>query len=158
MMQFTRKLMKGMVAASAIFIASMAFAADIDINADENDIALHGYDAVSYFNEAEPVKGSFEYTATYKNAIFKFASQENRALFRADPDRYAPQYGGYCAFGAKVEKKYDIDPNAWRVVDGKLYLNKDANVQRIWVKDVPGNIQEANVAWPKIKNIPTYQL
>ncbi len=157
-MQFTKKMLKGMMAATAISMGSMAFAADLDINADENDIALHGYDAVSYFNGTDPVKGSFEYTAAYKNAIFKFASQENRELFRAEPGRYAPQYGGYCAFGTKVEKKYDIDPNAWRVVDGKLYLNKDANVQRIWVKDVPGNIQEADVAWPKIKNIPTYQL
>ena len=157
-MKPVKKVLNTLAFASAIAFSGALFAADIDINADANDVALHGFDAVSYFTEDKPVEGSFEYTATYKNAIFKFSSAANRDAFRADPDRYAPQYGGYCAFGTKVEKKFDIDPNAWRVENGKLYLNKDKNVQRIWVKDVPGNIQEANVAWPKIKDVAISEL
>ncbi|OED45788.1 hypothetical protein ACH42_04700 [Endozoicomonas sp. (ex Bugula neritina AB1)] len=149
--------MSALTLVSTVFSVS-SFAADIDINADDNDVALHGFDVVSYFTGDRPVEGSFDYTATYKNAIFKFSSAQNRDTFRADPDRYTPQYGGYCAFGTKVEKKLDIDPNAWRIENGKLYLNKDKNVQRIWVKDVPGNIQEANVAWPKIKDVEAAEL
>ena len=102
--------------------------------------------AVSYFTGSQPIEGSDTYLATYKNAIFKFASLENRNTFRENPERYVPQYGGYCAFGTKGEKKFDIDPLVWRIEDGKLYLNKDKNAQRIWVKDVPGNIDEADVA------------
>ncbi len=157
-MNLLKTSLKTLVAASALAISGSLFAADIDINADKNDVALHGYDAVSYFTVGKPTEGSFEYTATYKNAIFKFSSAENRNKFRADPDHYAPQYGGYCAFGTTVEKKFDGDPSAWKVVDGKLYLNLNKNVQKRWLSDVPGYIESANTLWPEISQITVKEL
>ena len=157
-MTLFKSSLKTLVAASALAVSGSLFAADIDINADQNDIALHGYDAVSYFTKGKPTEGSFEYTATYKNAIFKFASAENRDKFRADPVKYAPQYGGYCAFGTSVEKKFDGDPNAWKVVDGKLYLNLNKNVQNKWLTDVPGYIESADTAWPEISQLTVKEL
>ena len=115
--------LRAFVAVAAMSAATGAFAADIDMNADANDVAISGYDPVAYFSDSEATKGSAEYTATYKNAIYHFSSAENRDLFRADPGAYAPQYGGYCAFGVTMEKKFDVDPEAWKIVDNKLYLN-----------------------------------
>ena len=151
-MTFLTPTFKTLAAASVLAFAGSVFAADIDINADENDIALHGYDPVSYFTAGEPAKGSYEYTATYKNAIFKFSTADNRDSFRADPARFAPQFGGFCAFGTAMEKKFDGDPNAWKVVNNKLYLNLNKDVQKRWLTDVPGYITTANSAWPQIKN------
>ncbi|WP_461537285.1 YHS domain-containing (seleno)protein [Spongorhabdus nitratireducens] len=157
-MTFLKTSFKTFAAVSVLAFAGSVFAADADINADNNDIALHGYDPVSYFTAGKPTEGSFEYTATYKNAIFKFSSEENRDAFRANPTKYAPQYGGYCAFGASVEKKFDGDPNAWKVVDGKLYLNLNKKVQNKWLTDVPGYISTANEAWPRIREISAREL
>ncbi|MRI33125.1 hypothetical protein EOPP23_09030 [Endozoicomonas sp. OPT23] len=157
-MTLLKKSFKTLIAASALAVSGTLFAADIDVNADSNDVALHGYDPVSYFTVGKPTEGTFEYTATYKNAIFKFASADNRDTFRADPARYAPQYGGYCAFGASVEKKFDGDPNAWKVVDGKLYLNLNKNVQTKWLTDVPGYVESADEAWPEISQLTVKQL
>lgn len=136
---------------SAVFMGSLAQAADIDVNVDKNDIAIKGYDPVSYFVEGSPVKGSADYTATYKNAIYKFSSAKNRNAFQSNPDKYAPQFGGHCAFGVTKERKFDTDPTAWKIVDGKLYLNLNKDVQKVWLKDVPGNIATANDIWPTIK-------
>lgn len=105
-------------------------AADLDMSVDSNDLAIKGYDPVAYFANEGPVKGTSEFTATYKNAIYNFASSENRDEFRANPEAYAPQYGGYCAFGVAMGKKFETDPLAWKVEDGKLYLNLDKSVQK----------------------------
>ena len=157
MFQLKRSI-KSFAAILALSLSGSIFAADSDINADANDVALHGYDPVSYFTAGKPVKGSGDFTATYKNAIFKFASAENRDAFRENPTRFAPQYGGYCAYGASLEKKFDGDPNAWKVVDNKLYLNLNPKVQESWVKDIPGYIAKANVAWPEIRSIDAKEL
>lgn len=149
---------KSFATAIALSLSGSVFAADIDINADANDVALHGYDPVSYFTAGKPVKGSGAFTATYKNAIFKFASAENRDTFRADPTRFAPQYGGYCAYGASLEKKFDGDPHAWKVVNNKLYLNLNPKVQESWIKDIPGHIAKANLAWPEIRSVGAKEL
>ena len=86
--------------------------------------AVHGYDVLAYFTVGEPTKGDDRFTADYQGARYRFASAENRDSFKADPAKYAPQYGGFCAFGTSVGRKFDGDPHAWRIVDGKLYLGR----------------------------------
>lgn len=150
--------LKTIVAVAALSFGSLSFAADIDVNANTNDVAIKGYDTVAYFTQSQAVKGSAEYTATYKNAIYHFSSAENRDAFRENPRKYAPQFGGYCAFGVTKEKKFDTDPLAWRIVDDKLYLNLNKKVQKIWTKDVPGNIASAFQIWPDISHVASDQL
>jgi YHS domain-containing protein len=147
------KKLRALVAVAAMSAAFGTFAADIDMNANANDIAISGYDPVAYFTDGQATKGSAEYTATYKNAIYHFSDAENRDLFRADPTAYAPQFGGYCAFGVTMEKKFDVDPEAWRIVDNKLYLNLNKDVQQRWLTDISGFISNANDIWPEIKSV-----
>lgn len=138
---------------ASVFLAaaSATFAANPDVNADENDVAIKGYDPVAYFTEQAPKQGSDKYTASHGNAIYHFSSAKNRDLFKNDPEKYAPQYGGYCAMGVALEKKFDTDPEAWKVVDGKLYLNLNKAVQKKWSKDVTGNLKTANANWNEIR-------
>ncbi|MCZ8502275.1 YHS domain-containing (seleno)protein [Vibrio lentus] len=133
-------------------------AADLDMSVDKNDLAIKGYDPVAYFANQGPVKGTSEFTATYKNAIYNFASSENRDEFRANPAAYAPQYGGYCAFGVAMGKKFVTDPLAWKVEDGKLYLNLDKSVQKRWLENTQEFIQDANSNWTTIKTVEAYKL
>ncbi|MFI3275548.1 YHS domain-containing (seleno)protein [Vibrio sp.] len=133
-------------------------AADLDMSVDSNDLAIKGYDPVAYFDNKGPVKGTPEFTATYKNAIYQFVSSENRDQFREDPQSYAPQYGGYCAFGVAMGKKFETDPLAWKVEDGKLYLNLDKSVQKRWLENTQEFIQDANSNWTTIKTVEAYKL
>lgn len=120
--------------------------------------AVHGYDVVAYFTEGEPTTGTDSYTAEYNGASYRFASAKNLNLFKASPAQYAPQYGGYCAFGTAFGRKFDGDPTAWRIVDGRLYLNLNKNVQARWLKDPEGFIRGANNNWQIIKDISDAQL
>ncbi|MCX4191832.1 YHS domain-containing (seleno)protein [Methylophaga sp. OBS1] len=147
-----KKIITTTAATLALSLSAASFAADIDMNANGNDLAIQGYDPVAYFTNEKPTKGSSDFTATYKNAIYHFSSEENRDLFRASPAKYAPQFGGFCAFGVTKGRKFDTDPTAWRVVDGKLYLNLNKDVQKVWLEDVPGYITNANQTWPTIKS------
>jgi YHS domain-containing protein len=147
-----KKITTTTVATLALCLSAASFAADIDMNANGNDLAIQGYDPVAYFTKKAPTKGSSNFTATYKNAIYQFSSEQNRDLFRASPAKYAPQFGGFCAFGVTKGRKFDTDPTAWRVVDGKLYLNLNKDVQKVWLKDVPGYITNANQTWTTIKS------
>ncbi|MEZ9776576.1 YHS domain-containing (seleno)protein [Vibrio sp. 10N.261.54.A5] len=133
-------------------------AADLDMSVDSNNLAIKGYDPVAYFANEGPVKGTSEFTATYKNANYNFASSENRDEFRANPEAYAPQYGGYCAFGVAMGKKFETDPLAWKVEDGKLYLNLDKSVQKRWLENTQEFIQDANSNWTTIKTVEAYKL
>ena len=145
--------------AGALFIGfSAASYAGVDTETDSNDVILAGHDAVAYFTEGKPVLGSADYTAEYNGAIYRFSSAENRDLFRAEPENYAPQYGGFCAFGLTFGKKFDIDGKAFKVVDGKLYVNKNLDVAKAWNKDIPKHIDEAEAQWPVIENIPAGDL
>lgn len=145
-------LTKSAFFAASVLASSLSFAADIDANADVNDIAISGYDTVAYFTQNKAVTGSSEYTATHKNAIYKFSSAKHRDLFRANPEKYVPQFGGFCAFGVSMEKKFDVDPEAFKIVENKLYLNLDKSVQKQWLKDVPGFITSADSNWFDIKD------
>ena len=112
--------------------------------------AAKGYDVVAYFTQAEPVKGSSDYTHEWSGATWRFASAEHRALFAENPEAYAPQYGGYCAYAVSQGAKADIDPEAWRIVDGKLYLNLNKEIQATWEQDIPGYIEQADARWPAL--------
>jgi YHS domain-containing protein len=114
--------------------------------------AVQGYDVVTYHTEKRPLRGNGNYVAVHDGATYQFSSNENLEIFNADPERYVPAYNGYCAFGASVGKKFIGDPEVWRVIDGKTYLNLDVGIQNEWLKDVPGRIKTADVTWKKIKN------
>lgn len=122
------------------------------VNLDDKGLALRGFDPVSYFTVAKPAPGSAEFTAVHDGATYQFASAANRDAFQKEPAKYAPQYGGFCAFAAAVNKKFDADPNVWKIVDGKLYVNFSADVAAKWNADVPGFIQKANANWSAIKD------
>lgn len=108
--------------------------------------AVGGYDSVSYFS-GKPVKGSDQFTTQYKGATFKFATAQNLATFKANPARYAPQYGGHCAWAAANNYRFAGDPNVWKIVNGKLYLNYNKDVQVKWEKDIPGLIAKGDINW-----------
>lgn len=112
--------------------------------------AIKGYDPVAYFKEGKPVKGDGEQKLEWKGATWYFSSEENKNLFEANPEDYAPQYGGYCAYGVAKGGLYKIEPEAWKIVDGKLYLNYSFKFQKEWEEDIPGYITEANKNWPEL--------
>ncbi len=151
-------LIKSVTIAATLVISSLSFAADIDVNANANDLAIHGYDAVSYFSHSKATKGSNKYTATYKSAIYQFSNEENRERFQANPEKFAPQFGGFCAMGVALNRKLDTDPTAWKIVEGKLYLNLNKAVQKKWLSDVPGHLETANRVWSGIEGVSIAQL
>ncbi|MGB2925516.1 MAG: YHS domain-containing (seleno)protein [Limnothrix sp.] len=115
-----------------------------------NGVAIKGTDPVAYFTQGKPVRGSASFTHSWNGATWHFSSAANRNLFAANPTKYAPQYGGYCAWAISQGSTADIDPNAWKIVDGKLYLNLNRNIQNRWERDIPGFISKANLNWPRI--------
>ena len=112
--------------------------------------AIRGYDPVAYFTEGRPVEGKSAHRHEWMGATWSFASEENRAAFEAEPEKFAPRYGGYCAWAVSQGYTASIDPDAWRIVDGALYLNYSLGVQKRWEKDIPGNIAKADVNWPRL--------
>ena len=114
--------------------------------------AIEGYDPVAYFNGGRPVAGSSQFQLQWQGATWRFANAANRDAFAAAPERYAPQYGGYCAWAVSQGYTAKIDPDAWRIVDGKLYLNYSKGVQRRWAEDVPGNIAKGDANWPGLRS------
>lgn len=115
----------------------------------EGGVAISGADPVAYFTEEAYVPGSADYTYDWNGTTWQFASEENRDLFAAAPEQYAPEYGGFCAWAvAAKETLVPTDPNAWSVVDGKLYLNANQRVQNTWEEDIAGFIARANSIWP----------
>lgn len=115
-----------------------------------NNTAVGGYDAVSYFTNGQPAKGKPAHAYKYQGATWLFSSAENLAMFVATPDKYAPQYGGYCAYGLAQGALVSADPTAWKIVNDKLYLNYDADVQADWSKDASQFITTADQKWPAI--------
>jgi len=136
---------------AALLGASVASAQHTPYNVDRDGLGLKGYDPVAYFTDGAPAKGKAAFTATHDGVTYRFASAEHRHQFQAEPAKYLPQYGGYCAMGVAMGKKLAIDPEAYRIVDGRLYLNVNKSVQRDWLKDVPGNIARADAAWPALR-------
>ena len=114
--------------------------------------AVQGYDVVSYQTAKRPVRGNGHFVAVHDGATYLFSTSENLETFQQNPEQYVPAYGGYCAFGVSVGKKFVGDPEVWRVIDGKLYLNLDVNIQSDWLKDVPGRIKAADANWLDIED------
>lgn len=112
--------------------------------------AIKGFDAVAYFESGQPQKGSKAFAHEWNGATWLFASDAHRAAFAAEPEKYAPQFGGYCAWAVSQGYTADIDPAAWRIVDGKLYLNYNPKIQKRWEEDAAGNITKAEKNWPDI--------
>ena len=121
------------------------------INVDAQGVALHGRDAVAYFTDGKAVSGSASFEHRWSGAIWRFATAANRDAFAAAPERYAPQYGGYCAWAVSRNYTADIDPEAFAVVDGKLYVNYSTLVQVRWRVSRDSNIKAANKNWPGLK-------
>nr|WP_275426979.1 YHS domain-containing (seleno)protein [Vibrio astriarenae] len=112
--------------------------------------AIKGYDPVAYFTEGKAVEGDSDFQYEWNGADWYFSSQENLDRFVGNPERYAPQYGGYCAWAVSKGYTAKIDPHAWSVVDGKLYLNYNKSVQSTWQQDIAGNIAKGDANWPSL--------
>ncbi len=112
--------------------------------------AAKGYDVTAYFTDNKPVEGKSKFSTEYMGAEWLFASQENLDKFKADPEKYAPQYGGYCAYAAALGDAVSADPEQWTIHEGKLYLNYDKKVNDIWVADKSGYIAKADKNWPTL--------
>lgn len=117
---------------------------------EKDGAALRGYDPIAYFTDGKPVKGSSAHRYEYKGSTFYFATAANQQRFARDPAKYAPQFGGFCALGTANGYKVSTQPDAFAVVDGKLYLNHDVKVLERWREDVPGNITKAENNWPEV--------
>jgi YHS domain-containing protein len=118
------------------------------VNADQG-VALKGYDPVAYFINGAPTKGSDQYSLAWKGVTYRFASAGNLEKFKADPEKYLPQYGGYCAYAMSLDRIADIDPSRWAIVSGKLYLNNGFVSEKLWSLNKNGNIESADRNWPE---------
>lgn len=145
-----RRILAGLALAMALGLLAPSAEA-LDPVFSHRGKAIRGYDPVAYFTEGRPLEGSGDFTAEWMGATWRFASAANRDAFQADPARYAPQYGGYCAWAVSQGYTASIDPEAWRIVGDKLFLNYSKSVQRRWEKDTPGNIAKGDRNWPGLK-------
>ena len=130
---------------------AQATPSDAAVNKGEDGVAVKGYDVVSYFDQKKPMKGNPKYSYQYNGAKYEFVSSEHLALFAKSPEAYLPQYGGYCAVGASMGHKADIDPQSWAVIDDKLYLNSSAGAQKLFNKDPHAAIKHADENWTQLK-------
>lgn len=117
---------------------------------EHNGTAIRGYDTVAYFTQARPVEGKDEFATQWSGATWKFASQEHLDLFTESPEKYAPQYGGYCAYGVATESLVKIEPDLWQILDGKLYLNYNRKINDKWKLDAPGYIAKADALFERL--------
>jgi hypothetical protein len=149
----TRRFFWFSFALAVVVLSSVRFG-----SAAEPRLAIGGYDPVAYFTDGKPVPGSGDIDYVWHDARWRFASTEHRDMFARDPERYAPQYDGYCAMGVSREKDMhkDIpDPHAWAIVDGKLYLTHNQKALAMWQQNPAENIDRANRNWAKLKNDAT---
>lgn len=157
----SRTLITLFVASIATFsIASVSSAADNvrTNNVSDHNLALKGYDPVAYFDKGEPTSGKSRFSYSYKGVEYRFENATNRDKFAKSPSTYEPQYGGFCAFGASVGLKLEVDPEAFDIVDGKLYLNNSADIQTMWLENPKGRIKAADGHWRKIRGVAANKL
>ncbi len=117
----------------------------------ENGVALQGFDPVAYFESFKATKGTKEFSVTHNGVVYLFSSEKNKTLFVNNPIQYEPQFGGYCAYGMSNGYKAPIQPEAFTIVDGKLYLNYNLKVKEMWLKEQSARIEKANKNWEEIK-------
>lgn len=151
-----KKLKLNLLSVFAAFLALFSITA----NAAESisQVGAGGYDLVSYHTGKKPLPGNGNYLVQHQGVNYLFVNKANASTFKANKAKYLPAYGGYCAFGASVGKKFIGDPNVWEIVDGQLYFNLDNGIKALWVKDIAGNIKKADKNWKKIKNVPASEL
>lgn len=157
MMNTTSLLAAAVIVTAALTAPPQALAADElnvarGLSAAGAPLALHGYDPVAYFTEGAPVRGSDAIALVHGGAAYRFASEDHLKLFKANTARYVPQFGGYCAFGASVGKKFDGDPRLWTIHNDRLYLNLNPEILATFSKDVAGNISKAEKNWARIEH------
>jgi YHS domain-containing protein len=144
-------LLAALTAGRLVLLPETALARSAEVQtAPFSKLALGGYDPVAYFEAGRPIRGAAKHATQWKGAEFRFASAESLAKFRADPARYAPQYGGYCAWAVAQGYLAKGDPRHWRIVGSRLYLNYNAVVQKRWEADIPGFIAKAEKNWPGV--------
>ncbi len=132
------------------------FSAEGPINTDPDGIALHGYDLVAYFTEERPMEGSAEFEVEYEGAVFRFANEEHRDRFRDDPEAYLPEYGGYCSLGVANGYKDGMHPEAFEIIDGRLFFNLTPDIHHYWQRNVQAFTQQADANWPRLKDSDRY--
>jgi YHS domain-containing protein len=147
--------MKKIITLATIFllITSVAKAQKSEVFITDGK-AIKGYDPVAFFKESKPVKGVESLSYQYNDVTWLFSSKTNLEAFKKDPEKYAPQYGGYCAYGTAGGHKAPTQTNTWTIVDGKLYFNYNDKVKESWNKQQAELIEKANTQWPLIKNKP----
>lgn len=155
---YAATLFMAFIVTSCGLIPTQASSSIDAVNVDETTLAIKGYDPVAYFTVNTPTKGNSQFTANYEGATYWFSTAEHQKMFKREPSKYAPQYGGYCAYGVSKGYKYDTDPEAFAVVDGKLYLNLNKKVQNIWSNDKEELIVDADGYWTNIENTPSSEL
>jgi hypothetical protein len=148
----TQSVGYGVLTAVVLWTSAVAVALAGDYF-ERDGVAIGGYDPVAYFTEQKPVKGSPEFQSVHRGSMFQFASAAHRDMFAAEPDKYAPQYGGYCAYGMAKGYKATIDPGAFSVIYGTLFLNYSDAVRTRWLSDVSGYIQQADDNWPAVMTL-----
>jgi YHS domain-containing protein len=146
-----RVLAAALILVAAVPIAAQAKSPEIFTGLVKG-VAVGGYDPIAYFTDKKPVKGKADISYSWKGATWHFASEQNRDAFKAEPEKFAPQYGGYCAYAVSKGATAKGDPQVWKIVGGKLYLNLSKGVQSTWEKDIPGNIKAADKNWPGVLN------
>lgn len=137
---------------AGILFTALSLSAQKSSVFEKSDKAIRGYDPVAYFTEGKPVEGKQAFVYNWNTASWYFSSQQNLNLFKANPEKYAPQYGGYCAYGLSRGYKASTVPEAWTIVNGKLYLNYSLSVRNTWDKERAERIEKANKYWPEIKD------
>jgi len=135
---------------TTVVLLLTGFGGTAEVSATDN-LAIKGYDTVAYFTAGKPVKGSGSFTHQWHDMTWQFSTKENRDLFAANPAKYAPQYDGYCAWAMTESRKAVTDPEVWKIVDEKLYLNCSRSAYEKWSRDIPGNIEKADAIWSKMQ-------
>ena len=135
-----------------LFVSCFCAGAQTTTYFNSDGIAIRGYDPVAYFTESKPVEGTSQFSYTWQGTRWHFKNQANLDLFKASPEKYAPQFGGYCAYGASENHKAPTDAAAFTIIDNKLYLNYNLKVKEIWMKDTKGRIEKADRYWVTLKD------
>lgn len=140
------------LAASMMLVSSVGLASAFAEDYSHSTPGMSGYDPVAYFTDGKAMRGSGDHVTVIEGVTYVFATAEHRKMFAANPQNYLPAYGGYCAYGLGVGKKFVADPEVWKSVDGKLYLNLDKSIQQKWEKDIPGYIKKGDANWVTMKD------
>ncbi len=146
------KVMTKSILSVCVFLLAVVATPVFGQDVTKSTPGISGYDPVAYFTDGKPMRGSGYHVTEFDGVTYAFVSEENKERFEANPGKYVPAYGGWCAYGVAVGKKFVADPQVWKIVKGTLYLNLDRDIQSKWNKDIPGYIETANANWVEIQD------